>query len=109
MAILHSPEPARPLIDLRGQAGNAYVLLGTADDLAKTVGLDNDLREEIKVRMKSSDYTHLVHVFEHYFGQYVDLVLPPAMAQEWDANYSIFRNEDRPSPEVVRKKKPKLK
>lgn len=57
-------------IDLTGPQGNAYVLLGIADDLAKQLGKDGDT---IRAEMKSGDYEHLLQVFEREFGEYVTL------------------------------------
>ena len=57
-------------IDLTGPDGNAYVLLGYASNLAKQLKKDeNSIRED----MTSSDYDHLVEVFDREFGDYVTL------------------------------------
>jgi len=57
-------------IDLTGPQGNAYVLLGLAEDLAKQ--LDKD-PAAILAEMKSGDYDHLIEVFEREFGEHVTL------------------------------------
>ena len=57
-------------IDLTGPQGNAYFLLGTAMKLARELGLPS---EEILEDMKSTDYEHLVEVFDKHFGEYVIL------------------------------------
>jgi len=57
-------------IDLTGPQGNAYVLLGMADDLAKQLDKDS---AAIRAEMKSGNYEHLVDVFEREFGEYVTL------------------------------------
>lgn len=57
-------------IDLTGPQGNAFFLLGTASKLAKQLGLD---KKEIIEDMKSSDYEHLVEVFDKHFGEFVTL------------------------------------
>ena len=57
-------------IDLTGPNGNAYVLLGLAEKLAKQ--LDKD-KEKIITNMTSGDYENLLKVFESEFGDYVDL------------------------------------
>ena len=65
----------RPQIDLRGEQGNAYCILGIAKQYA------NQLKEcdpkydwgVIQKKMMSSDYNNLVHVFEEYFGDYIDI------------------------------------
>ena len=57
-------------IDLTGPQGNAYFLLGTADNLAKQLGLDDI---QIKLEMMSGDYENLVQTFDRYFGRFVTL------------------------------------
>mgnify|MGYP000259291237 FL=1 len=57
-------------IDLTGPDCNAFFLLGTANNLAKQLGLDkNSIREE----MMKGDYEHLVNTFDKHFGQFVTL------------------------------------
>ncbi len=57
-------------IDLTGPEGNAFVLLAYAKQFAKQLGKDFN---DIGARMKSSNYQHLVEVFDTEFGEYVDL------------------------------------
>lgn len=57
-------------IDLTGPEGNAYVLLGYANKLARQLNLDAD---KIKKEMMSDDYENLVKVFDNYFGDFVVL------------------------------------
>jgi len=57
-------------IDLTGPEGNAFYLLGTANNLAKQLGL-NPI--EIMEEMKSGDYENLVQTFDNYFGSIVTL------------------------------------
>jgi hypothetical protein len=56
-------------LDLTGPEGNAFVLLVYAKRLGSQLGLDSDA---IVAEMMSSDYEHLVEVFDREFG---DLVL----------------------------------
>ena len=57
-------------IDLTGPEGNAYALLAYAGDFAKQLGMDvNAVLDD----MKSSDYEHLVAVFDEHFGSFVTL------------------------------------
>ena len=58
-------------IDTTGPQGNAFVLLGFAQDLAKQLSLDNNTIQE---EMKSGDYEHLIATFDKYFGNYVILL-----------------------------------
>jgi hypothetical protein len=57
-------------IDLTGPQGNAFFLLGTAGNLAKQLGLDD---QQIKSEMMSGDYENLLQVFDSYFGSVVTL------------------------------------
>lgn len=64
------------VIDLNGPEGNAFILMGYAEQYAKEVGKDS---EKIIDEMKSDDYENLIRVFNREFGDYVDLV-----RNEWD-------------------------
>ena len=57
-------------IDLTGPDGNAFVLIGTAGNLAKQLGLDV---KEIQAKMMSGDYENAVNVFDENFGHFVTL------------------------------------
>lgn len=52
-------------VDLSGPCGNAFYLLGLAEDLAKQLDWD---AEVILADMKSGDYEHLLDVFQENFG-----------------------------------------
>jgi len=73
MAIIPRTRVTREVIDLSGPEGNAYYLLGRAQNLSKQLELD---AETILEEMKASDYDNLVKVFDKYFGEFVDLILP---------------------------------
>lgn len=61
----------RPIeIDLTGEQGNAFYLLGLANSLSKQLGYDC---EQVKEEMTKSDYENLIEVFDNYFGNYVIL------------------------------------
>tara|TARA_B100002019_G_scaffold290441_1_gene308160 strand:+ start:2328 stop:2558 length:231 start_codon:yes stop_codon:yes gene_type:complete len=60
-------------IDLRGPDGNAFFILGIASKISKTLGHTKDEIEAIQNDMKSSDYEHLIEVFDKHYGDYVDL------------------------------------
>jgi len=55
-------------IDLSGEQGNAFYLMGVASSLSKKLGFDT---AQILDEMRTSDYEDLVQVFESYFGDYV--------------------------------------
>ena len=57
-------------IDLTGPDGNAFVLIGTAGNLAKQIGLDS---KAIRTEMMAGDYENLVNVFDKHFGEFVTL------------------------------------
>jgi hypothetical protein len=63
-------ENAERVIDLTGPQGNAFFLLGYANNLAKQLCFN---AEKIKAEMKEGDYEHLVATFDKYFGDYVIL------------------------------------
>ncbi|MEX0598688.1 MAG: hypothetical protein WD512_19550 [Candidatus Paceibacterota bacterium] len=58
------------IIDLTGQEGNAFVLLGYAKKLARQFGLNGTV---IQRDMISGDYENLLRVFDKHFGNYVIL------------------------------------
>lgn len=57
-------------IDLTGEQGNVFFLIGTASKLSKKLGLDGDC---ITQDMMSGDYEHAIDVFEENFGDFVIL------------------------------------
>jgi hypothetical protein len=62
--------PREIIIDLTGPDGNAFVLMGTAVNLAKQIGKDG---KAIREEMMAGDYEHLLSVFDREFGDYVIL------------------------------------
>lgn len=70
MAILQKQKQKGITIDLTGPQGNAFYLLGTANNLAKQLGLNS---VEIMTEMKSGDYENLVQTFDNYFGDIITL------------------------------------
>ncbi len=60
----------KPVIDLSGPEGNAFSLLAMAEKFAEDLNLD---APAILEDMRSSDYEHLLDVFEEHFGEYVTL------------------------------------
>jgi hypothetical protein len=57
-------------IDLTGPNGNAFYLIGAANNLAKQLRLDG---KAIQAEMMSGDYENLVKVFDKNFGHFVTL------------------------------------
>ena len=61
------------VIDLSGPDGNAFVIMGYANKFAKQLSYSKDKIEELMADMQSSDYDHLIQVFDDHFGLVVDL------------------------------------
>jgi len=66
-------------IDLSGQDGNAFALMGHAKNFAKQMGLDGD---EIVYEMQQGDYDDLVDVFKRYFDGVVEVI--DGKEDEWE-------------------------
>ena len=66
-------------VDLHGSQGNAYVLLGIANSVYKSLGesalvlFEGKTFEEIQDEMTSGDYDNLVNTLDHYFGRWIDI------------------------------------
>ena len=58
-------------IDLSGQDGNGFALMGHAKNFARQMGLDGD---EIVYEMRQGDYEDLVDVFKRYFDGVVEVI-----------------------------------
>jgi hypothetical protein len=61
------------VIDLTGPQGNAFVLLGMANDFGKQLGWDPKKRGDINAEMMAGDYENLLQVFDREFGSFVIL------------------------------------
>ena len=72
MAII-TKQPRKQVIDLTGPQGNAFYLLGTANNLCKQLDLDDNTKQKISDEMTSGDYENLIQVFDKYFGKLIDL------------------------------------
>ena len=75
MAIRSKAEmPSRQIeVDLTGPQGNAYYLLGLADNLAKQLGYSKLRRKCILKEMRLTDYEGLLYTFDREFGMLVTL------------------------------------
>jgi len=60
-------------VDCSGPDGNAFYLLGLAQNLAKKLCWSDKEITKLITEMKSSDYEHLVLVFDKHFGWHVTL------------------------------------
>ena len=70
MAIEKKTPQDKIYIDIDGEKGNAFYLLGSAKKLAKQLGLDF---KPISDEMTSGNYINLLKVFDKNFGDYVTL------------------------------------
>lgn len=59
------------IIDLTGTQGNAYYILGVAENLCKQVGIDS---KPLLDEMRSGDYENLIEVFDKKFGSVVTML-----------------------------------
>ena len=71
MSIIKNHQQRKSEINLLSTEVNGYILLGTAQEWGKQLDLDVD---SIIKDMESSDYEHLIKVFDKHFGSIVDLV-----------------------------------
>lgn len=69
----------KPVIDLNGPQGNAFCLFGMVMQYGKQLGWNKEKIDSVLKEMRESDYTHLVRVFEREFGDYVEIIVPPAL------------------------------
>lgn len=58
-------------INLDGPQGNAFYILGCADELGKQLNFSVKKRTKIYEEMTSGDYENLLERFEHYFQDLV--------------------------------------
>jgi len=75
--IINPIENPRPVMDLRGPDGNAYVIIGRARQYAKLVDMTP---EDITKEMTGlHGYTEVVRYFHKKFGDIIDIILPNGM------------------------------
>ena len=68
--------PSGRVIDLQGPSGNAFALIGYADDFLRQMGRRHEF-SAMRTEMMSGDYDNLISIFEKNFGDYVELVNKP--------------------------------
>ena len=74
MAILEKKQKTGPIeIDLTGPDGNAFVLLGIAQKLARQLNYSPKEIQDLLLEMRGSDYEYLLQTFDEHFGKYVNL------------------------------------
>ena len=79
LTIKEEVKQERIIVDLTGEHGNAFAILGLANKLAKKLCLDSN---QILTDMKKNDYGHLIRTFEKYFGDYVELQMDDATMKQ---------------------------
>ena len=73
-SIKDRPRGPTPIeVDLTGPEGNAYYLLGLANDLGKQLGYDKEKRNLILKEMQLTDYEGLLYTFNREFRTLVTL------------------------------------
>lgn len=81
--MIRTPERCKEIvIDLMGEQGNAYWLLGYARNFGKQLGLEQDKIQQIRDEMTESNYNHLVAVFDFYFGEIITLEASDELMRE---------------------------
>jgi len=61
------------IIDLTGPDGNAFALMGMAQNFGRQLGWDKAKTQDLINEMMSGDYEHLLEVFDREFGNFVIL------------------------------------
>lgn len=61
------------IVDLTGPQGNAFALMGMAQNLAKQLRWDGEKIQMLLDEMMSDDYENLIQVFDREFGKFVIL------------------------------------
>ena len=61
------------VIDLNTPQGNAFYLLGVAQNYGKKLGYNKAQLDEVFNDMQSGDYQHLIEVFEQHFNTVIEL------------------------------------
>ena len=69
-------KPDKIFLDLNGQDGNAFVLLGTVTTLGTQLGWTAEKIRATRAEMMAGNYKNLVLVLERELGDFLDIVLP---------------------------------
>lgn len=72
-AFKKKPKNNKIQLDLNGEQGNAFYVIGLAKNLAKQIGWSPEEISSLQSDMMSSDYTNLIRIFEDKFGDFVDI------------------------------------
>ena len=64
------------VIDLQGSQGNAFALMGIAEDFLRQMKRRDEFNA-MRTEMMSGDYNNLLRVFEQAFGDYMTFANAP--------------------------------
>jgi hypothetical protein len=73
MIVKGKPHKSKIEIDLAGPQGNAFYLIGLAENLGRQLKFPKQKIESITDQMMSGDYSNLIEVFDNHFGEFVIL------------------------------------
>lgn len=85
----------KPVIDLNGPQGNAFCLFGMVSQYGKQLNWNKEKIDNVLKEMRESDYVHLVRVFEREFGDYLEIIVPPALEPELIDEGSFWRFDNQ--------------
>ena len=72
--MIRSKQPQREIvIDLTGPQGNAFALMGMAQNCGRQLGWDKTKTQDLINEMMDGDYENLIQVFDREFGNVVIL------------------------------------
>ena len=72
--MIRSKQPQREIvIDLTGPQGNAFALMGMAQNFGRQLGWDKTKTQDLINEMMDGDYENLIQVFDREFGSFVIL------------------------------------
>jgi hypothetical protein len=88
----------KTVIDLHGPDGNAFVIMATAQYLARQLGWSKEQIDSLLDDMRSGDYMNLIDLFEENFGDYVILKNRPGYRDEdyGDEDEEMYEGYQRP-------------
>ena len=73
-------------LDLTGEDGNVFYVMGLGKKIADKIGIDFD---PICKDMMSKDYGHAIRVFEKHFGDFVDIEMDSATMRQVNPFHSF--------------------
>jgi alanine-alpha-ketoisovalerate/valine-pyruvate aminotransferase len=71
--MIRSKQQREIVIDLTGPQGNAFALMGMAQNFGRQLGWDKAKTQDLINEMMDGDYENLIQVFDREFGSFVIL------------------------------------